>query len=189
MVFSRDDRFIISGGLYDSMKIWNSRTLRVIYELEVRVKNMCLSGNNRNLAAIEYGNGILIFDLLTQKVSKIPTKPGRTNTCIAFSPDSSKIISGSYFGIVEVWNTTSLVLERSFKAQLYRINSISMSRDGKVLVCSGTKRVVKVWNMESNSLQGIVKGSLHRMYENWMSNRKFIVTAGRNKTLGVWEIK
>ena len=189
MIFSRDDRFIISGGLYDSMKIWNSRTLRVIYELEVNVKNFCLSGNNRSLAAIQYGYGILIFDLLTQQVSKIPTKPGRMNTCIAFSPDSSKIISGSYFGIVEIWNATSLVLERSFKAQLYRINSISMSRDGKVLVCSGTKRLVKVWNMEDISLQSIIKGGLHRMYESWMSNRKFIVTAGRNKTLGVWEIK
>jgi WD40 repeat protein len=88
-------------------------------------------------------------------------------TSVAFSPDGSTIVSGSWDKTIKVWDagtlahhcsspspelsdpmlgTASLELKAEQRAHSYDINSVAFSPDGATIVSGSDDKTIKVWD-------------------------------------------
>ena len=76
----------------------------------------------------------------------------------AFSPDGRYICSGAYSGYIELRNTETGDLVRTFIAHVSRMNSVSFSPDG-LYICSGSgSSTMRLWNTETGDLVRTLNG-------------------------------
>jgi WD40 repeat protein/serine/threonine protein kinase len=65
---------------------------------------------------------------------------------VAFSPDGTRLASGSLDGTVKVWDATSGKLIRTLRGHEGGIRSVAFSPDGTRLASASLDKTVKVWN-------------------------------------------
>ena len=66
---------------------------------------------------------------------------------VAFSPDGSKLASGSVDKTVQVWNMMTGQAEQILEGHSGRIQSVAFSPDGSKLASGSYDKTVRVWNM------------------------------------------
>ena len=71
---------------------------------------------------------------------------------VAFSPDGSRIISGSYDNTVRVWDATSGEELRSLAGHTDRVWSVAFSPDGSRIVSGSSDQTVRVWDAKSGEV-------------------------------------
>jgi len=67
---------------------------------------------------------------------------------VAFSPDGTKIVSGSEERTIKVWDSGKLeLLSEKMNAHRRQINSVAFSPDGTKIVSACNGGTIKVWDM------------------------------------------
>ena len=64
---------------------------------------------------------------------------------VAFSPDGSRVLSGSDDKTVKLWDATTGALLRTFEGHADRVNSVAFSPDGSRVLSGSGDRTVKLW--------------------------------------------
>jgi WD40 repeat protein len=72
-------------------------------------------------------------------------------TCIAWSPDGTRVATGSHEKAAEVWDARSGKRLIAF-GHRQRVTAVSWSPDGKMLATASSDRTTKVWNVENGRL-------------------------------------
>ncbi|MBN4005144.1 hypothetical protein [Nostoc sp. LPT] len=75
-----------------------------------------------------------------------------TVTCVNFSPDGEKVVSGSADGTVKLWSRNGKEI-KTFKAHDKKITSISFSPDSQKLVSGSEDKTIKLWSLEGKEIQ------------------------------------
>lgn len=106
--------------------------------------------------------------------------------CLTYSHDSRRIVTGSYGGLLQLWDVTATTLGpgRIWTAHANTIISISFSPDDGWIASSGLDRTVKLWE----SCSGLLVSSYvsHTDYVNCVQfspNGSYIASASEDKTL------
>lgn len=112
------------------------------------------------------------------KFKLLKTLEGHSNNVnsVAFSPDGTKIISGSEDGIIKIWEANSGKCIQTLKGYSSKVESVAWSPDGKYIVCGGDGRHVKIW--ETNSWESIKTLEINSCYAYsvaWSPDGKYIV--------------
>ena len=114
---------------------------------------------------------------------------------LAFTPDKSKLVTGSRNGEVKVWDLTGRKMVHKIDAHQARVYAIAMSADGKRFATSGQDNVVKVWDTESGKLlrewSFELPGLTNRAFVRALAftpNGKHLATANSNTTLFLLEV-
>jgi serine/threonine protein kinase/DNA-directed RNA polymerase subunit RPC12/RpoP len=131
---------------------------------------------------------------LPQTISKATqTLEGHSSsvTCVAFSPDGRRIVSGSgvdgeVSGEVRLWDTESL---QAMLTRAGHTRSVAFSPDGRRIVSGGGgDRTPKLWDAESGQETLTFKGDNRGIISVAFSpDGRRIVTSGFDRTLGVWD--
>jgi eukaryotic-like serine/threonine-protein kinase len=66
-------------------------------------------------------------------------------TSVAWSPDSTRIASGSLDDTVQVWDATTGTLKLTYRGHLNNVNSVAWSPDGTRIASGGNDKTVQVW--------------------------------------------
>ena len=79
---------------------------------------------------------------------------GHTNwvLSVAFSPDGSRIVSGSEDRTVRVWDVTRGEGSKSLAGHTSPVNSVAFSSDGSRIVSGSVDKTVRVWNAKSGEV-------------------------------------
>jgi WD40 repeat protein len=108
----------------------------------------CLIGYDGTLSDV---NAIDLYNLDGDK--RIDAYKGHqsTVTCVAFSADGSRILSGGNDGTLRLWDVREARELRSFrdKSQKGHINDVAFLAGGKRAVSTGDDGYLRVWNVES----------------------------------------
>jgi WD40 repeat protein len=90
------------------------------------------------------------LDVSAETAKAIQVFQGHTDPVesVAFSPDGSKILSGSYDNTVKLWNAQTGTLEETFQGHTDAVMSVAFSTDGKVLSGSADN-TLRQWNAET----------------------------------------
>ena len=69
---------------------------------------------------------------------------------VAFSPDGTKIVSGSRDNTVRVWDAVTSTLSNTLEGHFDRVTSVAFSPDGTKIVSGSRDTTVRVWDAVVN---------------------------------------
>jgi|HubBroStandDraft_6_1064221.scaffolds.fasta_scaffold22597_2 WD40 repeat protein len=148
--FSRDGKFLISGGVSGAVKVRNltSDTARVIAHTGP-VQSFAVAPDERSLL-IGGLDGKIKFANLDLRDSWPSDHAGKIYG-LAISPEGTQVASASQDGSVRVWQTKSEKLEAEPLNGRVPLWSVAFSPDGRRLAYGDNRGRVHIWNRHSRS--------------------------------------
>jgi WD40 repeat protein len=156
VTFSPDRARVASAAADGSIRIWDMRT-RPQSEIRTTIDqtdNIVISHNGALLVTTASNHG-RVWDIQTYKqiatfegdISRKPAAPRDRMSAVAFSPDDTRIVSGSYNHNVRVWDARSGQQLAAFECHA-RVSAVAFSTDGMRIVCGSYEDTVQLWDME-----------------------------------------
>lgn len=115
------------------------------------LNSAAFSLDGKLLAGVE-GNQVMLVD---PKVWRIVDRKADGNAplvAVKFSPDGTKLLTGSTDGTLLLWETKPLRKLGMLGQHVGRISSVSFSSDGEIVVSAGSDKEVKLWDVKARKL-------------------------------------
>ena len=108
---------------------------------------------------------------------------------VAFSPDSSRLASGSWNdGIVRIWNTATGELEDELEGHTNRVLSVVFSHNGRFIVSGSGDDTIRIWNTATCKTTYTLMGHEAAVMSVAISrDDKFVVSGSMDKTVRMWD--
>jgi WD40 repeat protein len=82
---------------------------------------------------------------------------------VVFSPDGSKLASGSHDHTVRVWDVATGQVKHTLKGHSGLVNSVAFSRDGSKLASGSLDCTVRVWDVATGQVEHTLEGHTRRV--------------------------
>jgi WD40 repeat protein len=140
------------------------------------VKSLEFSPNGGLLAVGKMDRALMVFDLNTStRVSFHEKLEGLGQvTCLAFTPDGRKLLTGGYSGRIQIWDVAAdgqLAEAGRFVGHSKEILTITVSNDGKMVLSGGAENLARCWNLESAREEFAIDGFRGRVKATYFSLR------------------
>jgi len=144
-------------------------------------------------------NTIRLIDLQTKKTRHI-LKGHKTGVdAIAITPDSKKLVTGSFGQLVsgnraistlKLWNLQTGNLLHEFTDNFNSVESLAISPDGKILICGNYDGTIKLWSLETLKLLHTWRdGSSSVLGLSLSLDGKTLASSNEDSTIHIWQIK
>ena len=109
-------------------------------------------------------------------------------TLVAFSPDSSHIVSVSGDSIVRIWNVATGEQEGVLEGHLDKVTSVYFSHDGRSIVSGSLDTTIRLWNATTCETVRVLKGPGSGVTSVSLSgNGKYVVSGSEEGTVQNWD--
>ena len=104
-------------------------------------------------------------------IHPIDTLEGHTHyvASVAFSPDGTQIVSGSWDNTVRLWNVQSREQIATLEGHYGGVRSVAFSPDGNYIVSGSRDNTVRLWNVQSRDQIATLKGPTDEMPKSLIS--------------------
>jgi WD40 repeat protein len=210
VVFSRDDRWLLTGGEDGSARLWDAKTGEQIRRFEGHtgaVEDAVLSADGSLVLTGSRDNTARLWDAATG--SEIHRFQGHNDfvTSVALSPDGSLVLTGSRDGTARIWNARTGTEIRRIPAPSGFRCPVAFSPDGRIVLTSGgmekwvTTHTASGATVQSRGAVGlavmwdIATGvEIRRLegYSDWVRalsfspDGRFVLTGGDDHTARLW---
>lgn len=183
---------LISGGLDDTIRIWNLQTGSLIRTLTGHLKavnSIAISPDGQLLVSGSDDTTIKVWYLQTGDLLHNLTGHSRDVNAVAISPDGQFLASGSEDRTVRLWRLSTGELLRSLSGIAGMVKSIAISPDGKILASGGLDNQIKLWSMGNGELIRTLHGHLNSVYSVAISpDSKVLASGSKDKTIKLWNL-
>ncbi|KAJ5179816.1 WD repeat protein [Penicillium capsulatum] len=151
--FSPDCSMIASGGADAAVKVWDTRTGRLVYTFEghlAGISTLAWSPDGQWIASGSDDKTIRLWNVNTGRAHK-KTFIGHHNYVyqIAFAPKGNILVSGSYDEAVFLWDVRRARVMRTLPAHSDPVAGIDVVHDGTLIVSCALDGLVRVWDTHS----------------------------------------
>jgi eukaryotic-like serine/threonine-protein kinase len=171
LAFSPDSRLLVSAAEDKSIKLWSvgsDRDLGTLHGHQHYVIGVAFSPDGHLIASGSVDQTLKVWFATPTPQLTFQGHTGWVNT-VAFSPDGHQVASGSSLyttvDFLQLWDSGTGELLRTFPAERAQITSVAFSADGRKLATSGGDGTVKVWDAASGRLNFLLRGGAARIYE------------------------
>jgi WD40 repeat protein len=147
--FSPDGRQLASGSYDGTVRLWSVPDGAPGPVLQHALSVWCVVFSpviGSNLLAVGYGNGIIgLWDGINQQLLRELREHNSVIESVAFSPDASQLVSGSWDRTVELWSVTSGKLLKTMEGHLRHVGSVAFHPNGKQVASCANDETVRIW--------------------------------------------
>lgn len=193
VAISPDAEIIASGGLDDSIKIWNRSTgalLRTLIGHSKPINCLSISPDRQILVSGSDDDTIRLWHLADGRLLRSLTGHTRDVSSVVISADGQLLASGSEDRTVRLWKLTTGESLRSFSGLAGMVRSVALSPDGQFLVSGGLDNQIKLWSLRTNEpVRTLPNGHFNSVNGVVITpDGKTLVSASKDKTIKVWDL-
>jgi len=189
IAFSPDSRIIASGGQDESVRLWESKTQRLLAILE----DVALRADNELIRP--RGNETIL--LQEPKKHSQPHQPTLTPInrplawiqSIALSRDGKFIVSGSMDGVIRLWNCQSYQFLNTLKGHTSIVESVAFNPTSNLIASCSRDGTVRLWEPESQQPLGVLGHGTWLNSVTFSPDGELIASGGYDKNVWLWESK
>jgi WD40 repeat protein len=194
VAFPSDSKFIAAGLNDGTVNVWNSTTGEPIQTIkskrQVRFELVAFSHNPDFVVTCSSQYKIEIWDLRTGK--RLYTFGAwKEELCLAISPHSRLVASGSSYGTVKIWERTRTAEKRLRELQNHRysVHSVVFSHDSRFIASGSSDGTVRIWDVETGECLETFNGHERRVNSVVFSHDStMIASASADKTVKIWNV-
>ncbi|KAL0385191.1 UNVERIFIED_CONTAM: Autophagy-related protein 16 [Sesamum radiatum] len=154
----------------NNLYVWDVSSGRVRHTLTGHVDKVCAVDvskvSNRNVVSAAYDRTIKVWDL--QKGYCVNTLIFHSNcNALCFSMDGQTICSGHVDGNLRLWDIQTGKLLSEVAAHSFAVTSLSLSRNGNVILSSGRDNLHNLFDMRTLEICATLRGNGNRVASNW----------------------
>ncbi|MBC8354294.1 MAG: hypothetical protein H8E66_20055 [Planctomycetes bacterium] len=144
--FSPDSELLVSGG-YRNVKFW--KRARNTHKLDIAgvespVKSVVVSPDGKWLAMAEDSGKVQLFEMPSGKLARTLDGHAGGATGVAFSTDSSKLVSGGQDKSLRVWNVADGQSAGSIETPAV-VNAVVFAAANAQIATAGADNIIRVW--------------------------------------------
>lgn len=196
LTITHDSRSIIAASSSNTLYVWDTNSGRVRHTLTGHIDKVCAVDvskfSSRHLASAAYDRTIKIWDLQKGYCNNTIIFHSNCNA-LCFSADGLTICSGHVDGNLRLWDIQTGKLLSEVAAHSLAVTSISLSRNGNVILTSGRDNVHNLFDVRTLEVCGTLRASGNRVASNWSrscisADDNYVAAGSADGSVYIWSI-
>lgn len=161
---------------------------RVVRPLAIRGLHPALSPDGRQLAVLDGGRNLQLYDLATERLLATVA----TNHLVfrlRFSPDGTRLAAAGQMTAAKVWNLASPgSAPRVFRSP-HNVWDAAFTPDGTTLVTAGSHQQLELWEAATATPRGVLSGHDNEVWTVAATpDGRRLVSGGKDQTVRLWPV-
>jgi WD40 repeat protein len=187
VAYSPSGKLIATITTHYVVQVWDLATGTALYRWSEPNTNSAAFSPNGQTIAFTQGSTLRVWDVVTGSQQCIMEGHSDTALCIAFSPDSTTIVSGSKDHTLRVWDTGTGAQRLSMTGHTASVNALAFAPDGQTVASASHDGTLRVWDVLSGTELRVVdadSGALSCVA--FSPDGATIASGGWNGTIQLW---
>lgn len=196
LTITHDNRSVIAASSSNNLYVWDVNSGRIRHTLTGHTDKVCAvdvsKSSSRHVVSAAYDRTIKVWDL--NKGYCINTIIFYSNcNALCFSMDGQTICSGHVDGNLRLWDIHTGKLLSEVAAHSLAVTSISLSRNGNVVLTSGRDNLHNLFDMRSLEVCGTFRATGNRVASNWSRScispdDNYVAAGSADGSVYIWSI-
>ncbi len=168
------------------MQVWDAVTGKQLLSLKAGLFMLAWSPDGRALVTDNYHDA-QVWDAKSGALLVTYHRHTDFIQTVAWSPDSTKVVTGSFDGTVQVWDARSGRHLLTYGDTADGVLAVAWSPDGRHIASAGFARDIHVWDATTGELVFLYKG--HRETVNtlaWSPDGSRVASGSDDETVQIW---
>ncbi|KAE9602665.1 putative transcription factor WD40-like family [Lupinus albus] len=170
LIITHDNRSVIAASSSNNLYVWDLSSGRVRHSLTGHTDKVCAVDaskvSSRHVVSASYDRTIKVWDLVKGYCTNTIISHSNCNA-LSFSTDGQTIFSGHVDGNLRLWDIQTGKLLSEVAAHSLAVTSISLSRNGNVVLTSGRDNLHNLFDVRSLEVCGTLRAAGNRVASNW----------------------
>jgi len=159
------------------------------------IRTTVIDPKTRVMASSAWGGSILLYNLNTDKVTRIPSQLMASEQAMVLSPNAKSLVTSNSDGQIQQWNVrTGQLIRRLPNTQGWQsselTSAIALGHQGKTLITGSWGGKMGLWDFPTGKLIKTFKAHDKMVASLAVSqDNQFLISGGDDQTIKIWNLK
>ncbi|KAK9278221.1 hypothetical protein L1049_027783 [Liquidambar formosana] len=196
LTITHDNKSVIAASSSNNLYVWDVNSGRIRHTLTGHSDKVCAVDvskvSSRHVVSAAYDRSIKVWDLQKGYCNNTIIFHSNCNA-VCFSTDGQTICSGHVDGNLRLWDVQTGKLLSEVAAHSLAVTSISLSRNGNIVLTSGRDNLHNLFDMRSLEVCGTLRANGNRVASNWSRScispdDNYVAAGSADGSVYIWSI-